>query len=168
MKRRFTLFLALVVSLLTLQASAAMYIVGDGPFGGWNPAGGVTMTGKPDGTYTYTDHPITILHDLQIIKGSLQHCLAQEDTGAFVKVELIDSEITPEFAITELKAHFSNLVTVTSGIKDTWEADLNKPTAQFASFEEAVDSFCEQIDIPEFNDVQKTLIEEALHEVTNS
>ena len=59
MKRRFTLFLALVVSLLTLslltlQAGAAMYIVGDGPFGGWNPAGGVTMTGRPDGTYTYT------------------------------------------------------------------------------------------------------------------
>ena len=54
MKRRFTLFLALVVSLLTLQVGAAMYIVGDGPFGGWNPAGGVTMTGRPDGTYTYT------------------------------------------------------------------------------------------------------------------
>ena len=35
MKKTFTLFLSLVVSLLTLQASAAMYIVGDGPFGGW-------------------------------------------------------------------------------------------------------------------------------------
>ena len=54
MKKTFTLFLTLVVSLLTLQASAAMYIVGDGPFGGWNPAGGVQMTGRPDGTYTYT------------------------------------------------------------------------------------------------------------------
>ena len=54
MKRTFTLLLALVVSLLTLQVSAQMYIVGDGPFGGWNPAGGVRMTAKPDGTYKLT------------------------------------------------------------------------------------------------------------------
>ena len=54
MKKKFTLFLTLVVSLLAMQASAAMYIVGDGPFGGWNPAGGVQMTGKADGTYSYT------------------------------------------------------------------------------------------------------------------
>ena len=54
MKKTFTLLLALVVSLLTLQASAAMYIVGDGPFGGWNPASGVPMNAKADGTYNYT------------------------------------------------------------------------------------------------------------------
>ena len=54
MKKTLTLFLALVASLLTLQASAQMYIVGDDPFGGWNPAGGVLMTAKADGTYNYT------------------------------------------------------------------------------------------------------------------
>ena len=54
MKKTFTLFLALVVSLLTLQASAAMYIVGDGPFGGWNPSSGVTMTDNGNGTYSYS------------------------------------------------------------------------------------------------------------------
>ena len=54
MKKTFTLLLALVVSLLTLQASAQMYIVGDGPFGGWNPAGGVRMNAKADGTYYLT------------------------------------------------------------------------------------------------------------------
>ena len=54
MKKTFTLFLALAVSLLTLQASAQMYIVGDTPFGNWNPAGGVQMTAQSDGTYTYT------------------------------------------------------------------------------------------------------------------
>ena len=120
---------------------------------------------KADGTYTYEDYPITILHDLQVIKGSLQHCLAQEDTGAFVKVELIDETLTPELAITELKTHFANLVTVTSGIKDTWEADLNKPASQFASFEEAVDSFCQQIEIPEFTAEQKAIIVEVADEV---
>jgi len=54
MKRTFTLFVALVVSLLTLQVGAQMYIVGDGPFGGWNPAGGVRMNAKADGTYNLT------------------------------------------------------------------------------------------------------------------
>ena len=54
MKKTLTLFLALVVSMLTLQVSAQMYIVGDDPFGGWNPAGGVSMTAKADGTYNYT------------------------------------------------------------------------------------------------------------------
>ena len=54
MKKTFTLFFALVVSLLTLQASAAMYIVGSGPFGDWNPGGGVQMNAKTGGTYDYT------------------------------------------------------------------------------------------------------------------
>ena len=54
MKKTITLFFALVVSMLALQASAAMYIVGDGPFGGWNPNGGVSMTVSANGTYTFT------------------------------------------------------------------------------------------------------------------
>ena len=54
MKKTFTLLFALVAAMLTLQASAQMYIMGDGPFGGWNPAGGVSMTAKADGTYTYS------------------------------------------------------------------------------------------------------------------
>lgn len=116
---------------------------------------------------TFTDYPINILHDLQIIKGDLKHCLSHEDTGAFVKIELIDDS-APEFAITELKAHFKNLITVTSGIADTWDADLDKPTAQFATITEAIDSFCAQIDIPEFTDVQKAVIEEILNEDTDT
>ena len=54
MRKTFTFIFALVVSLMALQASAEMYIVGADPFGGWNPAGGVKMTAKNDGTYTYT------------------------------------------------------------------------------------------------------------------
>ena len=54
MKKSITLFLALVVSMLTLQAGAQMYIVGGAPFGDWNPAGGVRMNAKADGTYNYT------------------------------------------------------------------------------------------------------------------
>ncbi len=44
----------LAVSMMALRAGAAMYIVGDAPFGGWNPAAGVAMTSNGDGTYSYT------------------------------------------------------------------------------------------------------------------
>ena len=54
MKKTITLLTVLVVALLTLQASAAMYIVGDGPFGGWTPSGGVEMTSQGSRTYTYS------------------------------------------------------------------------------------------------------------------
>ena len=56
MRKTFTLLLSLVVSLMTLQASAQMYIVGDAPFGGWNTAGGVRMNvnSTADGTYNYS------------------------------------------------------------------------------------------------------------------
>ena len=54
MRKTFTFLLVLVVAMTALQASAQMYIVGDGPFGGWNPAGGVRMSANADGTYNYT------------------------------------------------------------------------------------------------------------------
>ena len=54
MRKTFTFLLVLVAAMMALQASAQMYIVGDGPFGGWNPAGGVRMNAKADGTYNYT------------------------------------------------------------------------------------------------------------------
>ena len=54
MRKTFTLLLVLVAAMMALQASAQMYIVGDGPFGGWNPSSGVPMTAKADGTYSYT------------------------------------------------------------------------------------------------------------------
>ena len=35
------------------DANATMYIVGDAPFGGWNPVGGVQMTDEGGGIYSY-------------------------------------------------------------------------------------------------------------------
>jgi len=52
MKKIFTLLTALVLSVMS--ANAAIYIVGNDPFGGWDPANGVEMTAVGDGTYTYT------------------------------------------------------------------------------------------------------------------
>ena len=40
--------------LAALPAQAAIYMVGNNPFGDWNPGRGVEMTDNGDGTYTYT------------------------------------------------------------------------------------------------------------------
>ena len=53
MKKTLTLLFALVAAMLTLQASAAMYIVGAAPFGGWKTNAGVQMTASGN-TYTAT------------------------------------------------------------------------------------------------------------------
>ena len=50
--RLLALLLCLTASIPQLQA--AMYIVGDGIFGGWDPAGGVEMTQSGPNTYSYT------------------------------------------------------------------------------------------------------------------
>lgn len=121
-----------------------------------------------DSTYTYTDYPITVLHQLQVVRGDLDTCLAVPDTGAFVKVEFTDVNTAPEFVLKQLQAHFKNLITVTHGKQNTWEADLNKPTEQFHSVGEAIDSFCAQLEIPLFTEIQKSYIEEVHNEVTQA
>ena len=40
--------------MLAFSSQAACYIVGDAPFGGWNPGDGVEMSLNSDGTYSYT------------------------------------------------------------------------------------------------------------------
>ena len=54
MKRLLSTLLTLAALLTTLQASAAMYIVGNEPFGNWNLADPAQMTDNGDGIYTYT------------------------------------------------------------------------------------------------------------------
>ena len=44
--------MALVLAILPVRA--AIYMVGNAPFGNWNPSSGVTMTEQGDGIYTYT------------------------------------------------------------------------------------------------------------------
>ena len=54
MMKRLPTMLTLVALLTTLQASAAMYIVGNEPFGNWNLENPAQMTDNGDGIYTYT------------------------------------------------------------------------------------------------------------------
>ena len=52
MKKFFTLFAMMVMFAFTSQA--AYYIVGNDPFGNWDPGNGVEMTDNGNGTYSYT------------------------------------------------------------------------------------------------------------------
>ena len=52
MKKIFTIIA--MATMMACNAHAAIYIVGDAPFGGWNPAQGVEMTENGDGTYSYS------------------------------------------------------------------------------------------------------------------
>ncbi len=52
MKKIFTLLT--MTMMLAFSSQAACYIVGDAPFGGWNPGAGVEMSMNPDGSYSYT------------------------------------------------------------------------------------------------------------------
>ena len=52
MKKIFTFFA--MTMLFALSSQAAYYIVGNVPFGNWDPAAGVEMTQNTDGSYSYT------------------------------------------------------------------------------------------------------------------
>ncbi len=52
MKKIFTLLT--MAMMLAFSSQAACYIVGDAPFGGWNPSDGVEMSQNSDGSYSYT------------------------------------------------------------------------------------------------------------------
>ena len=49
--KKVTLFLSLLFALVGMNANAAMYIIGNNPFGNWDPANGVEMELQDDGTY---------------------------------------------------------------------------------------------------------------------
>ena len=52
MKKIFTFFA--MTMMLAFSSQAAYYIVGNAPFGDWNPGAGVEMTQNTDGSYSYT------------------------------------------------------------------------------------------------------------------
>lgn len=111
--------------------------------------------------------PVPLFHEFQVIRGDLKHCLGIPDTGAYVKVELVDENISLDIALPELQAHFSNMVSAVSRITDDWEADLSKPMVQFDSIESALDSFCNQIDVPVLDTDKLKLVQEVVHEITD-
>lgn len=112
--------------------------------------------------------PVKLRREFQIIRGSLKHCLSIPDTGAYIKVELVDEDVPLDVALPQLQAHFENMVTAVSKITDDWEADLNKPMVQFDSIESALDSFCNQLEVPVLDTKKLQLVQEVVHEITET
>ena len=83
MKKILTFIVALVVSMMTLQAGAAMYIVGSDPFGGWKTNAGVQMTASGS-TYTAT---VDISGDVYFVFAT-QLCSSADDWNTFNRYRL--------------------------------------------------------------------------------
>ena len=64
--KKLTLVLSMLIALVGLNANAAMYVMGDGPFGGWATDHGTLMTDNGDNTYTF----------VATISGSVYFCFA--------------------------------------------------------------------------------------------
>lgn len=138
-------------------------------------AGGITLWDIQISNYFSGEYdikssiiPIKLLREFQIIRGDLKHCLNIPDNGAYTKVELVDENIPLDLALPELQTHFSNLVTAVSKLNDEWEADLNKEIVQFDSIESALDSFCNQVDVPVLDSGKLRLVQEVIHEITEA
>jgi len=50
--KKLTLFLSMMIALVGLNANAQMYVIGDGPMGGWSTNNPKAMTDNGDGTYS--------------------------------------------------------------------------------------------------------------------
>lgn len=145
------------------------YAFGDEYAGGftvWN----IRLTNQSSCEYdiTSTVVPVKLRREFQIIRGSLKHCLSIPDTGAYIKIELVDEDVPLDVALPQLQAHFENMVTAVSKITDDWEADLNKPMVQFDSIESALDSFCNQLEVPVLDPQKLQLVQEVVHEITET
>ena len=56
--KKLTLILSMMLALIGFNANAAMYIVGNNPFGDWHTYAGVEMTDNGNGVYTYVTDQI--------------------------------------------------------------------------------------------------------------
>ena len=136
-------------------------------------AGGITVwdiIAGTDGKLTVSSsiYPVPLYREFQIVRGDLEHCLSIVDTEAYIKVELVDENVPLDVALPQLQNHFKNMVTAVSKITDDWEADLNKPMVQFDSIESALDSFCNQVEGPVLESEQLRLVQEVVHEITET
>lgn len=111
---------------------------------------------------------LDILHNLTTIEGDLAHCLSkasnQED---YIRIKLKNC-VHFEEALAKLQKAFPLLCTISTDAMDTWEADLNKEVQAFTTVQEALDAFCNQLEIPTFEGKKKKLIQEALDAFTQN
>lgn len=109
-----------------------------------------------------------IMHKLRVVEGNLEHCLNEQVLPTeyicateFVKVKLTGCLHFDE-AVAKLQDKFPILLSVVCDDGDQWIADLDKPVQAFTNIQEALDAFCDHLEIPRFEGEKKKLIQEAL------
>lgn len=100
-------------------------------------------------------------HALKTYTGNLKHCLEFKNNTDYVKIKLLNCEHFDE-ALIQLQEHFPLLCAVTTDSADNWEADLEKEIAAFGTLQEAVNAFCEHIEVPKFTGNYEVIIQEAI------
>lgn len=111
--------------------------------------------------------PLSLLHKLVSVEGILSTCLGVEAPNDYVKVKL-QNVVHFEEALSLLQDHFPLLCCVASDASEEWEADLNKELKAFSTVQEAIDAFCDHLEIPHFEGIKKQKIQEALDAFTES
>lgn len=122
-------------------------------------------SGESQHNWSHTRMPIQILHPLTILEGDLAHCLEQDTAQCYVKVKLTNC-LHFEEALAKLQEMFPLLLSVTNDSVDKWVANLDKPVNAFGTVQEALDAFCDHLEIPRFTGTKKKLIQEALDAFT--
>ena len=91
--KKLTLIALVMMAFIGIKANAAIYLVGNAPFGnGWDPSNGVEMTDNGDGTYSYT----------ATINGAIWFCFADgldADWGVFnstYRIAPVSGDVTVE------------------------------------------------------------------------
>lgn len=130
---------------------------------------GITLWTYNNDSWSSERLPLNLLHPLKLIQGSLSACLAEEDTeeGSYIKVKLVDCLHFDE-ALRLLQDKFKFLLAVTTDSAEDWVADLDKPVGTFQNVQEAIDAFCEFMEIPKFTGNKKKLMEEAINAFTKN
>lgn len=111
---------------------------------------------------------LDILHNLTTIEGDLAHCLSKASNQTdYIRIKLKNC-VHFEEALAKLQKAFPLLCTISTDSIDTWEANLNKEVQAFTTVQEALDAFCNQLEIPAFEGRKKKLIQEALDAFTQN
>jgi len=127
----------------------------------------LTIRTYKENSLSETIVPLDILHRLKTIEGDLAHVLSVDAPDEYVKVKLVNCVHMDE-AMARLQDHFPYLMTVTTDMVDTWEANLDKPIGTFTDFNEAISEFCKFIEIPVFRNKHREIIEEAAYAFNNT
>lgn len=92
--------------------------------------------------------PIKLLHKLSIVTGNLDACLKADCVDDYVKVKLVNEPMSLGEVLPQLEAKFPYLCCVVTQQSEVWEVDLTKEVGTFHSIGEAINAFCDHLEVP--------------------